>query len=254
MLNPNPNDQQFRRSWSFNEGLRKVSEMWKRRFRITNKGLSKPRWRDNEAIVEMLSCPPRSGDPPMRLVEFQAASIGLSGSRDLGAQIFCALLCSVGVTCRLVCSLQPLSFTFQDKQALPKAAQIIADFRVSEAAARDNAREMQVDNRFGGPGPAPEGPSLGGRRGGLRRPGFREPLVTAPIPEKPPARLRAWEDPYPVYWVEAWNTATQKWVAVDPLVTSTIGKPSRLEPPIADGENSMCYVVAFEEGSYKLFV
>lgn len=250
MLNPNPNDQQFRRSWSFNEGLQKASDMWKKRFRITKKGVSKPRWRDNEAVVEMLSYPPRDGDPPMRRDDFQAASVGLSGSRDLGAQLFCALLRSVGVTCRLVCSLQPLSFTFQDKQAPVKAAQIIAGFIFSEAAARDNDREMQVDNRFGGPGPAPARPSpVGGR--GLRRPGFREPLVTAPIPEKPPARLQIWEDPYPVYWIEAWNTATQKWVAVDPLVTSTIGKPSKLEPPMADGENSMCYVVAFEEGLYR---
>lgn len=39
----------------------------------------------------------------------------------------------------------------------------------------------------------------------------------------------------------------QKWVPVDSLVTNTIAKPSKLEPPASDAENNMSYVVAFEE-------
>lgn len=35
----------------------------------------------------------------------------MSGSRDFGAQVFCAVLRSVGVEARLVCSLQVLPFT-----------------------------------------------------------------------------------------------------------------------------------------------
>lgn len=35
----------------------------------------------------------------------------MSGSRDFGAQVFCAMLRSVGVEARLVCSLQVLPFT-----------------------------------------------------------------------------------------------------------------------------------------------
>lgn len=35
----------------------------------------------------------------------------LQGSRDFGAQLFCALLRSVAVEARLVCSLQPLPFS-----------------------------------------------------------------------------------------------------------------------------------------------
>lgn len=43
----------------------------------------------------------------------------LQGSRDLGAQLFCALLRSVAVEARLVCSLQPLPFTGTTKQMTP---------------------------------------------------------------------------------------------------------------------------------------
>ena len=50
-----------------------------------------------------------------------------------------------------------------------------------------------------------------------------------------------------MYWVEAFNKAVQKWVPVDPLVTNTIAKPSRFEPPASDPENNMTYVIAFEE-------
>ena len=47
--------------------------------------------------------------------DFIDATQKLMGSRDVWAQIFCALLRSVGVTARLVCSLQTLPVTFHTK-------------------------------------------------------------------------------------------------------------------------------------------
>ena len=55
------------------------------------------------------------------------------------------------------------------------------------------------------------------------------------------------ESKYPIYWVEAFNEAVQKWVPVDPLVTKSIAKPSKFEPPAGESENQMSYVVAFED-------
>lgn len=55
------------------------------------------------------------------------------------------------------------------------------------------------------------------------------------------------ESSYPIYWVEAFDEAAQKWISVDPLVTKTIAKPSKLEPPIGDQRNNMSYVIAFED-------
>ena len=54
---------------------------------------------------------------------------------------------------------------------------------------------------------------------------------------------------YPVYWVEAFNSAVQKWVTVDPLSTSTVDKPDKLEPPLSYQQSILSYVVAFEEDS-----
>jgi len=55
------------------------------------------------------------------------------------------------------------------------------------------------------------------------------------------------ESKYPVYWVEAFNEAVQKWMPVDPLVTKTIAKPSKFEPPAGEPQNGMTYVIGFED-------
>lgn len=61
------------------------------------------------------------------------------------------------------------------------------------------------------------------------------------------ARSPIRESKYPVYWVEAFNEAVQKWVPLDPLVTKSIAKSSKFEPPAGEPENHMSYVVAFED-------
>lgn len=51
--------------------------------------------------------------------EFQSQARILQGSRDFGAQLFCALLRSAAVEARLVCSLQPLPFSGTVKDMTP---------------------------------------------------------------------------------------------------------------------------------------
>lgn len=58
------------------------------------------------------------------------------------------------------------------------------------------------------------------------------------------------ESPFPVFWVEAFNVADQKWIPVDPLVTKTVSKPSKFEPPASDAQNHLTYVLAFEDDGF----
>jgi xeroderma pigmentosum group C-complementing protein len=67
--------------------------------------------------------------------------------------------------------------------------------------------------------------------------------LTLSTKELPKKRFR--ESKFPVYWVEAFNRAGHKWIPIDPLVTQTIGKPMKFEPPLVDAENAMTYVLAF---------
>lgn len=55
----------------------------------------------------------------MQKEDFQAVATKLEASRDVGAQLFCALLRSAGVEARLVCSLQVLPFTASTKATTP---------------------------------------------------------------------------------------------------------------------------------------
>jgi xeroderma pigmentosum group C-complementing protein len=71
------------------------------------------------------------------------------------------------------------------------------------------------------------------------------PILAPPQPK--PKVSRIYESPYPVFWVEVLDEAHQKWIPVDPLVTQSVGRPREFEPPASDRENSMTYVIAFEE-------
>lgn len=169
------------RTRKFLDGLRHAMNAWRKRFRVTSKGLYLVSWNDIFRADRPL-------ETKMDLAKFRNRLHSFRGSRDVGAQGFCALLRSLDIDTRLVCSLQPLDFT-----------------------------------------------------------------STAPIDET----LRKGDTPvivdthYPVYWVEAWDEASEKWVTVDPIVTGWVEiirstTKSKLEPPLSDKANSLRYVIAFD--------
>lgn len=67
--------------------------------------------------------PPDDIDLPTQSSDFCENSRRLRGSRDIGAQLFCALLRSAGVEARLVCSLLPLPFQPAQKIELSQVRQ-----------------------------------------------------------------------------------------------------------------------------------
>ena len=153
--------------------------------------------------------------------DFLKASKKLTGSRDVGAQLFCAMLRGSGITARLVCSLQVLPFTFANKARKPAPPKP----RISSNSP-----------------PATPCPS---QRPSLLRPYLR----TAPPPPAPPPpapTATAAESAFPIYWTEAWSPSVQKWIPIDPLVTLTINKPTKLHPPFSDPLNTQTYVLAFD--------
>ncbi|KAI4756664.1 Rad4-domain-containing protein [Aureobasidium sp. EXF-12344] len=185
--------------------------------------------------------------PPVEKIDFIKAATTLSGSQDVGAQLFCALLRCVGVEARLVCSLQVLPF---GASAAKSATPIRSKPTVYAESDKDNTSAGETSG-----GSASEGSSSSRRRiiapGRIRRLGNATLNAGSSTPAlKPPARkkkrpIRTLD--YPVYWVEAFNEAYQKWVPVDAVVTGTVAKPSKLEPPASYEANAMTYVVAFED-------
>ena len=183
--------------------------------------------------------------------DFRNAANILKGSRDIAAQLYCALLRSVGVEARLVGSLQPLSFNAGGPVMAREPVSI------ARAAIPDDYDEGEAVDINGPDSPfkTAGGPSSGAlpftplrRLGHPNAADYHMPDISAPVitPPKPKVKI-IHESPYPVFWVEVLDDAHQKWFPVDPLVTETIARPRSFEPPASDRENNMSYVIAFEE-------
>lgn len=124
-LHPPNKESQFQRSRSLHDGLQQASDAFRVAFKITARGLRRPQWNVNGVEVGRGDFI-RFGHSRMTDIVQQAllknteTAIDKStflklakkrqGSRDIGAQLFCALLRGLDVDARLVCSLQPLSF------------------------------------------------------------------------------------------------------------------------------------------------
>ncbi|KAI2628283.1 Rad4-domain-containing protein [Xylaria nigripes] len=239
-LNPGGHLTQFAQALSLKEGLKLVNTMFSIKFRITERGMRKALWAETEEHLKDYSLPTDS-EAPLDKSDFRKAAKSLSGSRDVGAQLYCALLRAAGVEARLVCSLQPLSFGSSGPyiaSTQKKKQNMTIEERYRQQLEHADSLDISKDSSTS---PSPR-----------RRLGYSKAaalVVPEPTPSRQatPAPKKIIESSYPVYWVEVLDEAHQKWQPTDPLVTRTFWKPQKLEPPAGDRENCMGYVVSFEE-------
>ncbi|KAM5443796.1 hypothetical protein MferCBS31731_001042 [Microsporum ferrugineum] len=240
-LNPKEDLPQFTRSTTFADGLLQSSEAFRRKFKVIEPGIRRPYWLEDcyaaqDPIEQAFQ---GSAEILQSKMDFRKHAGILQGSRDLGAQFFCAMLRGVGVDTRLVCSLQPLPFTGVAKGESPKkrtreyivlseddipssSVKAAPDTATSDAPPRRRIGQPQFSSNYRSPAPQ----------------AIRDDILPTP------------DSSHPVFWVEVFNHAMQKWVCVDPLVTNTVGKPARFEPPASDKYNNMTYVIAFNEDGF----
>ncbi|KAF3388309.1 DNA repair protein rhp41 [Penicillium rolfsii] len=236
LLNPDEDKPQFARSTTFIDGLNQAGDIFSRRFRVTKPGLKRAHWaEDQDQLKQRMESIMADGEIFFSKEDFQSQAKILQGSRDFGAQLFCALLRSAAVEARLVCSLQPLPFsgTVKDMTPSKKPSQYII---ISSDDHETSTDEQQKSS---------SGPTTPSRTRRIGRPGFTSRPGPSSVRLGPQLVTR--ESSYPVFWVEAFNEAVQKWIPIDPLVTKSLAKPSKFEPPASDPYNNMNYVVAFED-------
>lgn len=211
LLHVDESKPQYQRSHSFTKGIEEMCLIWRTTWTVSVRGIRRAHWKDEvDALKEI--------DDVEDLIDFddfKSAAMSHNGSRDLGAQLFCALLRSVAVDARLTCSLQVLPFS---------------------GVAKGQTPEKPKPQYFQAPSQNYSSSPISGPR---RAPG--------------PPRKRIVDSPFPVFWVEVFSPATSTWIPLDPLVRNTINKPKTgFEPPASDNLNSMTYVLAFEDdGSAK---
>ncbi|EFX05961.1 DNA repair protein [Grosmannia clavigera kw1407] len=244
-LNPGGHLSQFGRTESLKNGLQQAAAVFRARFVVTERGMRRALWAEDASQLRDIQ-PPADGETVLDEDDFVQAARSLRGSRDVGAQLFCALLRAVGVETRLVCSLQPLSFvagapTMPRQQKTPKRPTRPPIPEIYQSP--PSPQQQQQQDPFVSP---------------LRRLGHPQAaaynIPFMPPPRTPPRTTTTTTTPtavvlgesaFPVYWVEVLDVAHQKWQPVDPLVTGTQWKPARLEPPASDRSNQLTYVIGF---------
>ncbi|KAF7716003.1 Uncharacterized protein PECH_001916 [Penicillium ucsense] len=236
LLHPDETKHKVTQSTTFMDGLYQAGDRFARRFRVTKTGLKRAYWaEDPTQLKEEMERIMSEGDTFLSKDEFLARAHILQGSRDFGAQLFCALLRAAAVEARLVCSLQTLPFSGTTKDPAParKSQNYIVLSSDDQGSPKDESQGQLSP------------PKIPSQQQRIGRPTFHSRPAATTLREKIPARPS--ESPYPVFWVEAYNEAIGKWLPIDPIVTKTLAKPSKLEPPASDIYNSMSYVVAFED-------
>jgi xeroderma pigmentosum group C-complementing protein len=103
-----------------------LKKYWKARFRITAPGLRKLGYKSLQRLDEETKSfkeeydPESHGERIRDIKEFRQCAKALEGSRDVGAQLFTALLRGLGLEARLVASLQPVGFGWSQVEEASK--------------------------------------------------------------------------------------------------------------------------------------
>lgn len=138
------------------------------------------------------------------------------GNRDIGAQGFVALLRAAGVPSRLVFSLQPPDFTSMAIKKKPEDA---------EGASKQTSQPKTAQEKL-----------LELRKGNISTSTDKKTLGEV-------------EMNYPVFWAEAWDSASKAWITIDPIhfkIIENIKSRSKLEPPANSPYNNLTYVIGYD--------
>jgi len=241
--------------------LKALRIYWRSRFRITAPGLRKIGYMSLERIDEELKSfngeahdPERHGERIATLEDFRQHGRDMEGSRDVGAQLFTALLRGLGIEARMVANLQPLGFGWsQFEEALEKNPRKLK--KQQAVTVHDTSNEEDEEDEE----PIKKGiastKSKLPTKARLKKPGKRksrgsgvkdEPIDLSATEEEggssseesvvdttPAKRIAKSSLPYdkdllfPYYWTEALSPLTNTYTAVDAVVLHIVAKDSK---------------------------
>lgn len=260
--------------------MKVLAAYWKKRFAITAPGLRKRGYGTKRALKETIYSfrndehdPEEHGERIRNIGEFREAAKKCEGSRDVGAQLFTALLRGIGIESRLVASLQPSGFGWtKAEQMLPRKPTNTVDSDTSS----DDSDEEESKSISEITKSRPSSRSRPVRKSRKNTGSATDPVkldldteddndddslidMTPSMPRRRPQKYDR-DNPFPIYWTEAISPITNKILPVSPLVltspvASTPEAPYTFEPRGAKAEKTktvIAYVVAYaSDGTAK---
>ncbi|GEQ67758.1 hypothetical protein JCM33374_g1423 [Metschnikowia sp. JCM 33374] len=223
------------KSKRFIDGLRKLSTVFARKFKVSSPGLQRKDWGAIQAESGLRGEFGRA----VSFEKFMKSIKSLHGSRDMGAQAFVAVLRSLGINARLVFSVQ-----VPDYRSIRPVKGDTEDAEKKEKPSRESKQpKSEFDPVFI---PNARQAILTGIRSQKKKPSEKT------SPKKPPATST-----FPVFWVEVWNKYSKKWITVDPIVFKVVEvvpmrRKCKFDAPGTEESHQTWYVIAYDRyGSVK---
>ncbi|EGR51075.1 DNA repair rad4-like protein [Trichoderma reesei QM6a] len=219
--------------------MKSLVAWWKQRFRVTAPGLRKwgymslerldrltKAYKEHEADFEEF------GERIEGIEGFRQCAADCRGSRDVGAQLFTALLRGLGIDARMVASLQPLGFGWNKLEDADPEEQLPAVTQESDDDLEPDFKDTDDESVD----------------------------MTLTTPTKSLHAKKFDKDlEFPHYWTEVLSPVTKKYLTVDPIVKGTIATNRDLietfEPRGAKADRArqvIAYVVGYSrDGTAK---
>ena len=237
--------------------LKLLAAYWKKRFRITAPGLRKQGYKTLAVLEEEVASfhndnhdPEEHGEKIADMEAFRECAKRCEGSRDVGAQLFTALVRGLGIQARFVASLQPAGFGWskvEDASAKKKRKQKLT-IQSDESDTGDSGHGLDSNRRTVAAATSvkvktnakpisrkhPNQKTIGGRDAPIKLPdssdlssaqGFEAESedesvvdVTPSIPQRKPNMNYDNDLPFPIYWTEVISPVSHDVYPVDPMV------------------------------------
>jgi xeroderma pigmentosum group C-complementing protein len=262
---------------------------WRQRFKVTSAGIRKIGYMSLELLdrytkeyTNSRGDPDQFGERIRNLGEFRERAQTCTGSRDVGAQLFTALLRALGLEARMVASLQPLGFGWTkyedaDQEKDPGGVTGASRSELYADEAKDSPPHVETSKKSAKKkSPIPGDPSGKLRPTSSKRINKsvkKEDILTIEdedsdielvhiqtTPRKMAQSKKFDQDlEFPHYWTEVLSPVTHKYLVVDPIVKHLVATNrdliESLEPKGAKADRTrqvMAYVVGFaRDGTAK---
>ncbi|KAI0442548.1 Rad4 transglutaminase-like domain-containing protein [Xylaria telfairii] len=255
---------------------------WKQRFRITAPGLRKWGYMNARRLGKLRGAfekephdAERFGERVGDIDEFRQLALDCTGSRDIAAQLFTALLRGLGVEARVVTNIQSLGFGWskaeeadeekqqQQQTSINKADKPEAKTKVTKgkkaAAIKPARRQARRSDREALKMDLDDSDEYAEPLGESEDDSSVLDITEDARSKKLVSKLYDKDLEFPHYWTEVLSPVTNKYIVVDPIVKSVVGTNrdlvESLEPRGGKADKAkqiMAYCVAFsQDGTAK---
>ena len=243
--------------------LRILSAYWRKRFSITSLGLRKQGYRPLSVLDAEISSfrddphdPQHHGERIKDLEEFREHATRCEGSRDVGAQLFTALLRGLGLSVRMVSSIQPIGFGWSEREE----ASTHKKKRMSNQSAVNREKMLQIDDEEIDNTSSDESMAKNQKRADGSSQLDEDGISLIEVTPSLPRSLHFDKDlAFPHYWCEVLSPLSNRYIPVESLVLNVVASTPEVltsfEPRGSKADKSkqvIAYVVGFSaDGTAK---